>query len=381
MADPGLRHGDRFLAEYLKAFGSIHGAFTIDAALLFFAYGSLVAEDGVRGPVLEIGVHQGLSAIAVAALRGPGASMVAVDTFAADRDVSASGGMSSDERTFRANMARYHSDTGFLRVIARDSRQITASGLGHGFAFCHIDGGHSAEETYHDLALASDVAAPGALVALDDYFNPSFPGVSEGTVRFLMEHPGTLVPLAIGCNKVIFGCGGGRSDLNARFVERYPFIPRTRATFDRHEVLVFGSGVAKYVYVERSTPATLAARELVLRVDLEPRQAALEAAPGQAAALEVRVRNRSNVPLEWSDSPFGLSYHVLRSDGTSDRYENARVWFIPPLPPGEERVMTLSVVAPDTAGERIIEVDVVWEGICWLRERGNAAARVPLRVG
>lgn len=364
------------LRAYRDAFASIHGAFAMDAALLFFAYAGL---NDVRGSVLEIGVHHGLSAIAVAALRADGGSMVAVDTFGASDDVVASGGMSADQRTFRSNMSRFHGDTAFVRVIAADSRTLNPSDVGSGFSFCHVDGGHSAEETYHDLSLAAGVAMPGALVALDDYFNPSFPGVSEGTVRYLIEHPGALVPLAIGANKAIFRRGAA-GDLNARFVEHHPFIPRTRAVFGGGDVLVFGSGVAKYVDVERSTTVRLVARELVLRVELEPEVKMLLASPGEAVPLAVRVRNRSNVPLEWSDSPHGLSYHVLRADGAPERYENARAWFIPPLPEGQERAIDLSVLAPERPGEYVVEVDVVWEGICWLRDRGNVPARVPLTV-
>jgi hypothetical protein len=384
MTDPlahlGLRDGERFLASYRRAFESIQGAFMFDAALLFFAYGTLLAEDGVLGSVLEIGVHHGLSAIAIAALRGPDAQMVAIDTFGEARDLDASGGMRGDERTFRTNLARYYRDTAFLRVIAADSRSIAPSDLGQGFAFCHIDGGHSVEETAHDLALAADVALPGALVAIDDYFNPSFPGVSEGTIGYLTEHPGRLVPVAIGCNKVILQRGSGPSDLNARFLDRYAFIPRTHAVFARADVLVLGSGVLKYVDVERSTPARLIARDLVLRVEFKPSPSTLKAAPGEAVPLRVRVRNRSNIPLDWSHLPFGLSYQLYRPDGAVERYENPRVWFAPPLLEGEERRMTLSVVAPERSGEFVVAVDVVWEGICWLRERGSTPGRARLRV-
>jgi hypothetical protein len=166
-------------------------------------------------------------------------------------------------------------------------------------------------------------------------------------------------------------------DLNARFVERYPFIPRTRAVFSGSEALVFGSGTAKYVDLERSTPAHLAPREIVLRADLAPHVDRLIASPGTTVPLHVRVRNRSNVPLEWSDAPFGLSYHL---SGPLERYENARAWFEPALAEGEERVMELQVAAPERPGTYAVEVDVVWEGICWLRERGNPAARVTLEV-
>lgn len=366
------------LRAYRDAFSSIHGAFTLDAACLFFAYGQLAAEAGASGSVLEIGVGHGLSLIAVAALRGTHGTVVAVDTFGA-HDVTASGGMGGDERTLRANIAQYHGGIP-LRVIAADSRTLGAADLGGGFGFCHIDGGHSAEETAHDLSLAADVSLPGGLVALDDYFNPSFPGVSEGTVRFLGERRGDLVPLAIGANKVIFRRAPAHEDLNALLTQRDPSIPRTRAVMDGHDVLVFGAGVAAWLDVDRSTSAQLVPREVALRVDLVPEVRALDAAAGATVPLPVRVRNRSDVPLAWSDTPFGLSYHLGREDGASERYENPRAWFIPPLGPGEERVMTLQVVAPGTAGDRVVEVDVVWEGICWLRERGNRPAQLPLRV-
>jgi hypothetical protein len=363
----------RFLADYRVAFGIIHGAFTMDAALLFFAYAAV--NDAQRGAVVEIGVHHGLSAIAVAAVRARKAPMVAIDRFGATGDATASGGMTTDQRTFVRNMSHFYGDVEWLHVIQADSRTLSASDLGPEppVSFFHVDGGHSSDETYHDLSLAAAVSIVGGLVALDDYFNPSFPGVSEGAVRYLLEHPGALVPLAIGANKVIFRRGPA-DDINGRFVERYPFIPRTRAVFAGSEVLVFGSGVAKYVDVERSSADHLVARELVLRVDLEPQVKMLRASPGEAVELPVRVRNRSNVPLEWSDSPFGLSYHL------ADRYENARTWFIPPLGEGGERVITLSVIAPDQPGEHEVEVDVVWEGICWLRDRANPTARVPLSV-
>lgn len=381
LAHLGLRDGERFLASYREAFGRIHGEFTLDAALLFFAYGSVAAETVVRGSVLEVGVYQGLSAIAVAAMRGSRGRMLAIDTFGADtRDVDRSGAMSGDERIFRANMARYYEDLVGLRVIASDSRAVRASDLGRDFSFCHIDGGHSAEETFHDLALASEILVGGGIVAVDDHFNPSFPGVAEGSVRFLVERPGTLVPLAIGHNKVMYQRAPATTDLNRRFVERHPGFPRTHAIFDGKEVLVFGSGLVAHVDIERSTPHRLVSRDVTLRADLEPRTRELRGAPGAALPLEVLVRNRGTLPLAWSDSPFGLSYHVQRPNGTAERYENARVWFDPPLGEGEERVMTLSILAPEKAGEYVVEIDVVWEGHCWFRDRGNTPARVALHV-
>lgn len=355
----------------------------MDAALLFFAYAGLAASAGARpGHVLEIGVAQGLSLIAVGALRGPRGRIVAVDTFGRDeRDVVRSGGMWGEEQQLRANLAR-HLGAGFeLEVIAGDSQKLRPADLGQGFSFCHIDGGHSAEETHHDIALAAEISLPGGLVAVDDHFNPSFPGVSEGTIRFLTERPGTLLPLAIGANKVLYQRAPATAGLNARFTERYPEVPTTRAVFAGTEVLLFGSGIEAYVDLAASTVERLAPRETVLRVDLAPGSRDLRIEPGEAASLEVLVRNEGNVPLVWSDSPFGLSYHVLRPDGSNERYDNTRVWFTPALEQGQERLMTLSVVAPDKPGDYLVEIDVVWEGHCWLRERGSKPARIDLHVG
>ncbi|MDE3113036.1 MAG: class I SAM-dependent methyltransferase [Chloroflexota bacterium] len=382
-ADPlahlGLRDPARFLAAYRAAFGSIHGAFTIDAALLFFMYGGLLAEADVRGATCEIGVHQGLSAIAVAALRGEGALFYGIDTFGAPRDIEASGGMSGDDRAFRANMSRFYADTSFVRVIAADSRTVAPSRV-EGCSFFHVDGGHSADETKSDLALAAEATVEGGLVALDDYFNPSFPGVSEGAVRFLAERRGALVPLAVGHNKVIFQRAPPTGDLNARVAERYARLPHTRAVFDGAEVLVFGSAVAPHVDLDRSTPARLVTRDVTLRAEIRPRVRLLEAAPGAVVDLPLRMWNRSDIPFAWSDAPFGLSYQLYRADESVERYENARLWFFPPLDPGVDREMVVPVVAPERPGDYVVAVDVVWEGICWLRERGSAVPRVPLRV-
>ncbi len=342
-------------------------------------YGGLLAEAEVRGATCEIGVHHGLSAIAVAALRGPGAPMTGIDTFGGPRDADASGGMSGDERAFRTNMSRFYSDTSFLRVIATDSRAVSASRV-DGCAFFHIDGGHSADETQHDLALAADAAVEGGLVALDDYFNPSFPGVSEGTVRFLIDRPGALVPLAVGHNKVIFQRAPLAGDLNARIAERYARIPRSRAVFDGADVLVFGAAVAPHVDLERSTPERLVTRDVGLRAEIRPRVRLLVASPGAVVDLPLRMWNRSEIAFAWSDSPFGLSYHLYRDDGAVERYENARQWFLAPLEPDADREMTIPIIAPQRPGDYVVAVDVVWEGICWLHERGSSPAKVPLRV-
>jgi len=70
-----------FLQCYFEAFHRIEGWFSYDAALMFMAYNQLVSEQGINGDTLEIGVYFGLSAIAVAAMRGGGRRFYAIDLF------------------------------------------------------------------------------------------------------------------------------------------------------------------------------------------------------------------------------------------------------------------------------------------------------------
>ncbi|MGP0072896.1 MAG: hypothetical protein ACLPWF_13305 [Bryobacteraceae bacterium] len=67
-----------FLQKYLQAFQRIEGWFSYDAALMFMAYNQLLASRGIAANVLEIGAHHGLSSIAVATLRAPGANFYVV---------------------------------------------------------------------------------------------------------------------------------------------------------------------------------------------------------------------------------------------------------------------------------------------------------------
>jgi predicted O-methyltransferase YrrM len=172
-----------FLQRYFSAFRGIEGWFQTDAALTFMAYNQILARHGVAGHTLEIGVHHGLSAICIASLRGRERLFYAIDLFDELQSQNISHSGAGERAVFERNIERLFPDTSFLRTIARASADVVPSDLGSGFSFCHVDGGHSREETQRDLALCAAVLLPGGIVALDDYFNPEYPGVSEGVRR------------------------------------------------------------------------------------------------------------------------------------------------------------------------------------------------------
>lgn len=370
-----------FLASYLGAFDLMEGMFSPDAALMFMAYNQLVAAAGISGNVLEIGVHHGLSAIAIASMRGQGGSMVAIDLFDEQQSLNSSKSGSGSKARFLQNMQRFYNDVSFVRIITRLSSDVTAADLGAGYSFCHVDGGHSADETYGDLRLCHEITRPGGLIALDDYFNPSFPGVCEGGVRFATLHPGALIPLAIGFNKVLFQKAPAPFELNARFAQAFPEIGRSVVTMWESPVFLFGSGFRPFIDIAQSTPAALRQNaQFKVRARIEPQSPSVMAKPSSTIQMPVAVTNESSIPFTWGSTSFGLSYHLLDGSGAVVQFDNRRVVFREPLNPGEQRLVQLPVAAPEKPGRYILELDVVWEGVAWLKDKGSRAPRVNFDV-
>jgi hypothetical protein len=362
----------------VERMNALPGWFLPDAALMFMAYHQLAADRVAPGNTLEIGVYHGKSSIAVASLRGEAGLFTAIDVF---DDLQARDGSSHDvglKSAYLANMAASFPTLDWMRLIAAPSATVRAEALGP-HSFCHIDGLHSAEGTYSDMQLCADVVVPGGLVALDDYFNQRFPGVSEGALLFGRHHPGVLTPVAVGFNKVLFQ-RAAESDLNQRFAREFDYIPTHVATMWGQPVALFESPIVSCVDLDRSTPHRLVPRtesRVLMRATIEPRAVAVRATPGQALTIPVRIVNRTSVDFGWG---IDLSYHLFSSDGQLVRWDNPRSHFYPALSPGAEQQVDLGVVAPEAEGSYTLELDMVWEGIAWFKDKGNDTSTVTLTV-
>jgi len=371
-----------FLQCYLDAFSSIQGFFTFDAALLFLAYNQLTRQEGITGDVLEIGLHHGLSAIVVGSLAGRGRRFVAVDLFDELQNQNQSGSGAGNRQVFLRNMQMFFECLDFLEVVTTRSSELKTNELGNQFSFCHIDGGHSAEETYQDLSLCSRVLMPGGLIALDDYFNPYFPGVSEGAVRFQLEAGESLQPLAIGFNKVLFQKQPVETeDLNLAFASAFGPIPAERSILWGTKVNYFTSSFLPFFDLSKSTEESLVLRPQpeVLAV-FEPQSSKLEVLRGQLVSLPVTVHNKSGNAFPHGKATLGLSYHLLSSSGRMLKFDNARSYFEVPLQAESSLTTELKIHAPDESGPYLLEMDLVWEGMMWFKEKGNPTCTVELFV-
>ena len=158
---------------------------------------------GVAGGVAEIGIHHGLLFLMLNSLCDVSEQSYAIDLFEAQGlNIDHSG--QGSKTAFLDNMARFDGKRGPSACVgAADSttadirRVVTAP-----VRIFSIDGGHTAEHTVADLHSAQSVLHPSGVVILDDVTNDHWLGVIEGAMSFLQHRP-TLVPFAIGFNKLL----------------------------------------------------------------------------------------------------------------------------------------------------------------------------------
>lgn len=168
---------------------------------------------GVAGGVAEIGVHHGKLFILLYLLGRAPEKAVAIDLFEDQHlNIDLSGG--GDLAKFRHNLDR-HADATRLVLHQGNSMDLTAAELVRladgPLRFVSVDGGHTAEITAHDLAVAEGALAEGGIIVLDDAFNEQWPGVADGVHGFFARSR-NLVPFAIGANKTYFCRPSHRDD-------------------------------------------------------------------------------------------------------------------------------------------------------------------------
>ncbi|MDQ1729759.1 MAG: hypothetical protein QOD33_1884 [Pyrinomonadaceae bacterium] len=107
---------------------------------------------------------------------------------------------------------------------------------------------------------------------------------------------------------------------------------------------------------------------------------------GAKLVLNLKVRNqgettwRARVPAGWM-GVVTVGDRWLRADGVGVVNEQDSRSALPhDLQPGEEADLMLSITAPPVAGDYVLEIDMVHEGVTWFYQRGSPTLRWPVRV-
>jgi hypothetical protein len=117
-----------------------------------------------------------------------------------------------------------------------------------------------------------------------------------------------------------------------------------------------------------------------LHARLQPHDEEMALRRGETKTLAVRVVNESWAPLGFGSADLNLSYHLLSDQGKLLHWDNERTPFERALQSGEAREMEMAIVAPKEPGTYYAELDLVWEGVLWLKEKGSPTSTVRLTV-
>ncbi|OQW74000.1 MAG: hypothetical protein BVN35_10855 [Proteobacteria bacterium ST_bin11] len=201
-----MQNLSKYLPAYIdRNYKKVEGWLGEDTVLQITRINSVQTKLGISGNVGEIGVHHGKLFILLYLLMQNEEQAIAIDIFEQQNlniDKSGRGDLSIFER----NLETYAGGKSKLKTINADSTTIGAkeilSELGGKLRLFSIDGGHLPNIVRHDLNTAASAICDGGVVILDDYFNPEFPGVSEGVNQFFLLDNKELVPFFVGINKI-----------------------------------------------------------------------------------------------------------------------------------------------------------------------------------
>ena len=203
---------------------------------------SVQRSSNISGAIAEIGVHHGRLFVGLNLLRRDGEHSVAIDVFD-DQQYNVDNSGKGDLDRFRRNIVRWSSLDG-VEISQTDSTQLESSHLlelaNDRVRFFSIDGGHTQSIVLSDMKLAQSTLSTGGVVIADDVFNQFWPGVATGTMDYLHQG-GSLVPFAVGFNKVFFSekeyAANYQAALQRHFENRVTFYAKS-SEFAGHAVVV-----------------------------------------------------------------------------------------------------------------------------------------------
>ena len=193
-------------------------------------------QNGVRGPLLEIGIFAGryFSLLLRSASR-TGDAIVGLDTFEW-----------IDEPAVRTHLAKVDANHQARLVTGYSTGKSAADLLellGGNPRFVSVDGSHERNDVFWDLRLVEAILASNGIVALDDFLNPLTLGVNEAAHLFFSQ-PRNLAPIAYIANK-LFLCRPSAANRMRGVLEEMivadQIEPRSqgfreRATHGRHHI-------------------------------------------------------------------------------------------------------------------------------------------------
>lgn len=179
---------------FSREFKEVRGATPdeIGMALADFAIGVPADQE-----IVELGVFQGRTALIMAwgASQGQGAHVTAIDPWDTEGNVYDPPFTDADSRVWAEYRVRELGYEDRIQLVQAFSQEVGADWTGKPVGLLFVDGDHTKEGARRDVEVWAEHLAPGAVIAVDDYGHPDWPGVGQALDELVAE--GFLAPLEV----------------------------------------------------------------------------------------------------------------------------------------------------------------------------------------
>jgi len=233
----------------------VKGWFSRIDAEIFRLLAEAQSQRNLTGSMVEIGLHQGKSFIALCLSLKDTEKAYGVDLFenqALNLDQSGKGSRTHLE----TNLASFGIDLSRVVLDARSSDAVTALEIINAAGrvrFFSIDGGHWLDIVAKDLLLAEQSLLEYGVIALDDFHSPEWPEVSAGYFAWWTKRGSAIVPFAFGLNK-LYLCFEGYADLYRGILQESDFLTAFLAKqcqFQGQQIPIYRPAVSPHVSFRR----------------------------------------------------------------------------------------------------------------------------------
>lgn len=179
---------------FTKEFQHVRGATPDEIGMALADFANQVPADQ---EIVELGVFQGRTALIMAwgAKQGNGAHVTAIDPWDLPGNVYDPPFTDADSRAWAEYRIRELGYTDRIELVHAFSAEIAADWSGKPVGLLFVDGDHTREGARLDIEMWAPHLAPGAVIAVDDYHHPDWPGVAEAVDELVAE--GVLEPVEV----------------------------------------------------------------------------------------------------------------------------------------------------------------------------------------
>jgi Methyltransferase domain len=222
-------------------FKKVKGWLETDSALLIRQLAAAQDKLNIRGGIGEIGVHHGKLFILLHLMLRKNERSFAVDIFD-KQNLNIDGSGKGNLDIFLKNVTSLGGNTNLIDIFQKSSLEVSSEEIiskAGKIRIFSIDGGHTTELTLNDLIIAEKSICEGGVIIIDDYFNPMWPGVSNGVSKFFYEQQSQIVPIVISPNKIIFTHRKYAKDYQTFFKQNLPYIYIHESVFFDSNILIY----------------------------------------------------------------------------------------------------------------------------------------------